>query len=54
MGTLNASNFAASGGVDTYNEAVAAILGGDTYFNVHTVNNGGGEVRGQIIPPLLD
>ena len=26
----------------------ASILGGLTYFNVHTMANGGGEVRGQI------
>lgn len=26
------------------------LLNGLTYFNVHTTNNGGGEIRGQIIP----
>jgi hypothetical protein len=26
------------------------ILGGQTYLNIHTVNNGGGEIRGQVWP----
>lgn len=34
----------------------AAILAGNMYANIHTVNNGGGELRGQIVPmnALLD
>jgi hypothetical protein len=51
--TLDQSDFTAAGDVDTYNEAVAAILGGQTYINVHTVANPNGEIRGQIEPPLL-
>ena len=27
------------------------LLGGQTYVNVHTMQNGGGEVRGQIVKP---
>jgi hypothetical protein len=27
---------------------IAGIEGGQTYFNIHTVNNGGGEIRGQL------
>jgi hypothetical protein len=26
------------------------IRNGETYVNVHTVNNGGGEIRGQLVP----
>jgi uncharacterized protein (TIGR03118 family) len=29
----------------------ADLLNGLTYVNVHTVTNGGGEIRGQIVPP---
>jgi glucose/arabinose dehydrogenase/plastocyanin len=31
----------------------AMILSGLTYVNIHTVNNGGGEIRGQIAPVLM-
>ena len=31
----------------------AYLMAGRTYVNVHTVNNGGGEIRGQIAPVLL-
>lgn len=38
-------------GVWNYPEAQEAnILNGDTYVNIHTVNFGGGEIRGQILP----
>jgi hypothetical protein len=29
---------------------IAGIEGGQTYFNIHTVNNGGGEIRSQLFP----
>jgi hypothetical protein len=29
---------------------IAGIEGGQTYFNIHTVNFGGGEIRGQLFP----
>lgn len=31
-------------------DALAAILSGNTYVNIHTTINGGGEIRGQILP----
>ena len=49
-GTLTAANFAASGAVTTFAQAVAAIRAGTTYFNLHTTANPGGEIRGQILP----
>jgi hypothetical protein len=49
-GTLTAANFSASGAITTYAEAVAAIKAGNTYINVHTAANPGGEIRGQILP----
>jgi hypothetical protein len=48
-GTLTAANFAASGPVTTFAQAVAAIRAGTTYFNLHTTANPGGEIRGQIL-----
>ena len=29
---------------------IAGIEGGQTYFNIHTANNPGGEIRGQLFP----
>jgi hypothetical protein len=29
---------------------IAGIESGQTYFNIHTVNNGGGEIRSQLFP----
>jgi CHRD domain/PEP-CTERM motif len=29
---------------------IAGILGGQTYFNIHTVTRPGGEIRGQLVP----
>ena len=38
-------------GTWNYNEAdEASILGGLCYMNIHTTNNPGGEIRGQIVP----
>ncbi|MEZ0324379.1 MAG: CHRD domain-containing protein [Fimbriimonas sp.] len=51
--TLDESDFAAGGGINTYNQAVAAILSGQTYINVHTSTHVNGEIRGQIEPLLL-
>jgi len=31
-------------------ESMAALLAGETYVNFHTAENGGGEVRGQLVP----
>jgi hypothetical protein len=38
-------------GIDTFSEAVNAIEAGDTYFNIHTINFPGGEIRGQLTVP---
>ena len=39
-----------SGSVSLTPEEMAFVLAGQTYINIHTVNNGGGEIRGQIWP----
>jgi hypothetical protein len=49
VGTLTAANFTPSGAITTFAQAVAAIKAGNTYFNVHTAANPGGEIRGQIV-----
>ena len=49
VGTLTAADFKASGPITSFAQAVAAIKGGQTYFNIHTAANGGGEIRGQIV-----
>ena len=38
------------GSTELSDSQLAAVVDGLTYFNIHTVNNGGGEVRGQIVP----
>jgi hypothetical protein len=48
VGTLTSADFKASGPITSFAEAVAAIKCGQTYFNIHTAANGGGEIRGQI------
>ena len=48
VGTLTAANLVPTGGVTTFSGAVDAIRAGNTYFNLHTAANPGGEVRGQI------
>jgi len=48
VGTLTSADFKASGPITSFADAVAAIKGGQTYFNIHTAANGGGEIRGQI------
>jgi len=48
VGTLNATNLTATGGVTTFAGALDAIRAGTTYFNFHTSANPGGEMRGQI------
>ena len=49
VGTLTAANFTPSGAITTFAQAVAALKAGNTYFNIHTAANGGGEIRGQIV-----
>ncbi|CAN5855890.1 hypothetical protein BH24CHL6_BH24CHL6_15220 [soil metagenome] len=63
-GTATEAEFmAAEGGPQTFAEALDAIRDGNTYVNVHTEANPGGEVRGQLMardhdhdddPPLPD
>jgi hypothetical protein len=36
--------------ITTFAAAVEALLNGNTYFQVHTTANPGGEIRGQILP----
>ncbi|HEX5148041.1 MAG TPA: CHRD domain-containing protein [Candidatus Limnocylindrales bacterium] len=48
VGTLTATNFAASGPVANFADAIGAIRAGTTYFNIHTSAHPGGEIRGQI------
>ncbi len=38
-------------GIKTFSDAVAAILGGRTYVNIHSALAPGGEIRGQILAP---
>lgn len=47
-GTLTEADFLAVGDVTTFAQAVAAIQGGGTYVNAHSLVNTGGEIRGQI------
>lgn len=35
-------------GINTFADAIQAISGGNSYVNVHTAGNGGGEIRGQL------
>lgn len=39
-----------SGMFEVSDEAAAAILAGEAYVNIHTADNGGGEIRGQTMP----
>ena len=36
-------------GINTWSDAIQAIVGGNSYANVHTSANGGGEIRGQLV-----
>ena len=38
-------------GVTSFEDAVAALVSGNAYFNVHTMANPDGEIRGQILAP---
>jgi len=40
-------------GINTFSDAVNAMMNGETYFNVHTVLNPDGEIRGQIGPATM-
>lgn len=47
-GTLTAADFTATGDVTTFDGALDAIRAGNTYVNLHTAANPGGEIRGQL------
>ena len=49
--TLTQTNLQAQpgAGINTFEDAVNALLSGNTYINVHTQANPGGEIRGQIV-----
>jgi len=35
-------------GINTIDDAIQAIVAGNSYANIHTTANGGGEIRGQL------
>ena len=43
-----------SSGTPPSGDFLAALLAGRTYFNIHTDDNGGGEIRGQIEPIVFE
>ena len=49
-GTLTASNLVPrpANGIETFEDAVGALLNGNTYINVHSVTHPDGELRGQV------
>ncbi len=47
-GTLTAADLIAAGGTDIFADVVAGLNAGAMYVNAHTVDNPGGEIRGQI------
>lgn len=57
LGAFNGGSFGTSGtlsgSVTLAPDVRLAVLAGKTYVNIHTVNNGGGEIRGQIAPVLM-
>jgi len=48
FGTSTAGRF--EGSVVLSPQNLSHIIDGLTYFNIHSVPNGGGEIRGQIVP----
>ena len=42
-------NVRADQGIRSWEDFLQALVGGQTYLNIHTVVNGGGEIRGQVI-----
>jgi hypothetical protein len=47
-GTLTAADLVPAGGVATFADAVDRLLSGQLYVNLHTAQNPGGEIRGQV------
>lgn len=42
-------NVRADQGIRSWEDFLQALTGGQTYLNIHTAVNGGGEIRGQVI-----
>jgi hypothetical protein len=36
-------------GINTIEDVIQAVAGGNTYVNIHTTQNPGGEIRGQLL-----
>ena len=53
-GTVTEADFVPAGGLTTFAEALDAMDNGDTYINVHTLGNPGGEIRGRILVDILN
>jgi hypothetical protein len=51
-GTATAASLRARAeqGIRTWDDFIQALVGGQVYVNIHTTTNGGGEIRGQLIP----
>jgi hypothetical protein len=47
-GTLTSKQFSKVPGASTFSAAIKAIKAGNTYVNIHTTKDPGGEIRGQI------
>jgi hypothetical protein len=50
-GSATAANLLvrADQGIRSWEDFLQALLGGQTYINIHSVVNGGGEIRGQVL-----
>src|SRR5262245_46017088 len=50
-GSATATNLMvrADQGIRSWDDFLQALLGGQTYLNIHSVVNGGGEIRGQVL-----
>jgi hypothetical protein len=50
-GSATAANLLVRGdqGIRSWEDFLQALLGGQTYINIHSVVNGGGEIRGQVL-----
>jgi hypothetical protein len=49
-GTLTAADFMPGGGLETFDDAINALLNGGCYVNIHSTMFPGGEIRGQAYP----
>jgi hypothetical protein len=51
-GTATASNLVprTAQGIRNWDDFIQALVGGQAYVNIHSLTNGAGEIRGQLIP----